>query len=107
MCSLVTGVQSCALPIFIIATLAVVGNVIACSLVAYAFARLNFAFKRTPFAMMLLTIMLPLHATLIPQSVLFFHLGWAHTILPIGKASCRGRVWHDVYISGVSASLKK
>src|SRR3546814_5328194 len=83
MCSLVTGVQSCALPIFIIATLAVVGNVIACSLVAYAFARLNFAFKRTLFAMMLMTIMLPLHATLIPQYVLFFNLGWVNTILPL------------------------
>src|SRR3546814_248497 len=54
---------------FIIATLAVVGNVIACSLVAYAFARLNFAFKRTLFAMIVMTIMLRMHATLIPQII--------------------------------------
>jgi len=68
---------------FIIAGLAVVGNVLACSLVAYAFARLNFAFKRTLFALMMLTIMLPLHATLIPQYALFFKLGWVNTFLPL------------------------
>jgi multiple sugar transport system permease protein len=68
---------------FVIATLAVVGNLLACSLVAYAFARLDFAFKKTLFAMMLATIMLPLHATLIPQYVLFFNLGWVNTILPL------------------------
>ena len=68
---------------FIIAGLAVIGNVFACSLVAYAFARLNFSFKRTLFALMLLTIMLPLHATLIPQYVLFYNLGWVNTFLPL------------------------
>ena len=56
---------------FIVSGLAVVGNVLACSMVAYAFARLNFIFKRTLFAVMMLTIMLPLHATLIPQYALF------------------------------------
>jgi multiple sugar transport system permease protein len=68
---------------FIIAGLAVIGNVFACSLVAYAFARLNFAFKKTLFALMMLTIMLPLHATLIPQYALFYNIGWVNTYLPL------------------------
>ncbi|WP_404287108.1 carbohydrate ABC transporter permease [Microvirga sp. RSM25] len=68
---------------FIISGLAVVGNVMACSMVAYAFARLNFVFKRTLFALMMLTIMLPLHATLIPQYALFYNLGWVNTFLPL------------------------
>ena len=68
---------------FLISALAVIGNVMACSLVAYAFARLNFRFKRTLFALMLATIMLPLHATLIPQYILFHSLGWVNTILPL------------------------
>ena len=68
---------------FIIAGLAVIGNVMACSLVAYAFARLNFAFKKTLFALMMMTIMLPLHATLIPQYALFYGLGWVNTFLPL------------------------
>lgn len=68
---------------FIIAGLAVVGNVFACSMVAYAFARLNFMFKKTLFGLMLLTIMIPLHATLIPQYALFYNIGWVNTFLPL------------------------
>jgi multiple sugar transport system permease protein len=68
---------------FIIAGLAVIGNSVACSLTAYAFARLNFAFKKTLFAVMMLTMMLPLHAVLIPQYALFFNLGWVNTFLPL------------------------
>ena len=68
---------------FVIATLAVVGNVLSCSFVAYAFARLDFAFKKTLFALMMMTIMLPVHASLIPQYILFNWFGWINTILPI------------------------
>ena len=32
---------------------------------------------------MMLTIMLPLHATLIPQYALFHKLGWVNTFLPL------------------------
>lgn len=62
---------------------AVVGNVVACSMAAYAFARLEFRFRRFWFAVMLLTIMLPLHVTLIPQYALFLNLGWVNTFLPL------------------------
>lgn len=68
---------------FVIATLAVIGNVFSCSFVAYAFARLEFAFKKPLFAIMLMTIMLPVHASLIPQYILFNWFGWVNTILPI------------------------
>tara|TARA_R110001592_G_scaffold234075_1_gene491664 strand:+ start:107 stop:916 length:810 start_codon:yes stop_codon:yes gene_type:complete len=68
---------------FVIATLAVIGNVLSCSFVAYAFARLDFAFKKPLFAIMLMTIMLPVHASLIPQYILFNWFGWVNTILPI------------------------
>ncbi|MFI7706837.1 carbohydrate ABC transporter permease [Nonomuraea sp. NPDC049480] len=62
---------------------AVIGNVLACSLAAYAFARLEFPLKKVWFTIMLGTIMLPFHATLIPQYVLFFDLGWINTYLPL------------------------
>lgn len=68
---------------FVIATIAVIGNVLSCSFVAYAFARLDFSFKAPLFALMMMTIMLPMHASLIPQYILFNHLGWINTILPI------------------------
>lgn len=66
-----------------IATLAVIGNVVACSLAAYAFARLEFRLKRFWFALMLGTLMLPYHVTLIPQYVLFLQLGWIDSFLPL------------------------
>ncbi|WP_328526361.1 carbohydrate ABC transporter permease [Kribbella sp. NBC_00359] len=67
----------------LIAVLAVAGNVIACTLTAYAFARLEFRGKKAFFGIMLGSIMLPAHALLIPQYVLFFHLGWVNTYLPL------------------------
>jgi multiple sugar transport system permease protein len=68
---------------FIIAILSVIGNVISCSLAAYAFARLNFPLKKFWFALMLGTLMLPYHVTLIPQYVLFLNLDWVNTFLPL------------------------
>ena len=68
---------------FVIAFLAVAGNVLACSLAAYAFARLEFKGRRFWFALMLMTLMLPYQVTLIPQYVLFRSIGWVDTILPL------------------------
>src|SRR5690554_3559919 len=68
---------------FIISGLSVIGNVMACSMAAYAFARLDFRFKNFWFAMMLMTLMLPYQVTLIPQYVLFLNLGWVNTFLPL------------------------
>jgi multiple sugar transport system permease protein len=68
---------------FIVAGLAVVGNLMACSLAAFAFARLEFRFKKMWFALMLGTLMLPYHVTLVPQYILFLNLGWVNTFLPL------------------------
>jgi len=67
----------------VITVLCILGNVFSCSLAAYAFARLEFPFKRTLFALMLGTMLLPYHVTLVPQYVLFNHLAWINTILPL------------------------
>ncbi|WJL96966.1 carbohydrate ABC transporter permease [Microbacterium sp. ET2] len=68
---------------FVVAGLSIVGNLFACSLAAYAFARLRFRFKPMWFAIMLATIMLPAHVVLIPQYILFSNLGWVNTFLPL------------------------
>ena len=68
---------------FVIAILAVIGNLITCSLAAYAFARLDFAGRKFWFALMLMTLMLPYQVVLIPQYILFRQLGWVDTILPL------------------------
>jgi multiple sugar transport system permease protein len=61
----------------------IVGNLLACSLAAYAFARLEFRFKRFWFAVMLATMMLPIHVVIVPQYVLFSQVGWINTFWPL------------------------
>ena len=67
----------------VIATAAIIGNLISCSLAAYAFARLRFWGRNAYFAIMLATIMLPFHVVLVPQFIIFRELGWLETILPL------------------------
>jgi multiple sugar transport system permease protein len=68
---------------FLISLAAVAGNTLSCSMAAYAFARLHFRFKRVWFALMLVSIMLPIHVLIIPQYTLFHTLGWIGTYLPL------------------------
>ena len=66
-----------------ISLLCVAGNLAACSLTAFAFARLEFKGRNLWFALMLGTLMLPYQVTLIPQYVLFLNIGWVNTFLPL------------------------
>ena len=67
---------------FAVAALCVAANLLACSLTAYAFARINFRFRGVFFALMLGTLMLPHHVILVPQYVLFRQLDWIDTYFP-------------------------
>jgi multiple sugar transport system permease protein len=61
----------------------VVGNVVACSLAAFAFARLKFPLRGFWFAIMIGTLLLPHHVLIVPQYVLFNSLEWINTPLPL------------------------
>ncbi|MGW2326151.1 carbohydrate ABC transporter permease [Streptomyces sp. NPDC001700] len=67
----------------LISTGAVLGNVVSCSLAAYAFARLRFRGRGLYFAVMIGTLMLPMHVVLIPQYIIFQKLGMVGTFLPL------------------------
>ncbi len=67
----------------IISVLCVVGNLLSCVLTAYPFARLSFKGQRIMFALMMATLMIPQHATIVPQYVYFYKLGWIDTFLPM------------------------
>ncbi|GAA5064240.1 carbohydrate ABC transporter permease [Thermocatellispora tengchongensis] len=67
----------------VIAIASVVGNLLSCSLAAYAFARLRFRGRNVFFALMLSTLMLPIHVLIVPQYVLFSWLDWINTDLPL------------------------
>src|SRR5581483_3534685 len=67
----------------IVAGLAVLGDVLSSSLVAFGFARLRFRGRDKLFILLLATLMLPQHVTLIPHYILFRLLGWVNTWLPL------------------------
>jgi multiple sugar transport system permease protein len=68
---------------FYLVAMIVLGTVASTSFTAFAFARLSFRFQKVLFALMLATIMLPFHAVLIPQYVMFHRLGWVGSYLPL------------------------
>lgn len=67
----------------VIAIGSIIGNLVSCSLAAYAFGRLKFRGRNVLFATMLATIMLPYQVVLVPQFTIFKELGWLNTFLPL------------------------
>lgn len=63
--------------------LAIAGQILSASLVAFGFARLRFPGRDLLFLVLLSTIMIPYHVTLIPTFVLFRLLGWLDTYAPL------------------------
>jgi len=57
-------------------------TVISTSLVAFAFARLDFPLRKLWFGILMVTLMLPQQVTIVPQYVMFNKLNWVNTYLP-------------------------
>ena len=74
----------------ILVVLNVLGQLFACSLVAYGFARLRFWGRDVLFGLVLATMMLPGQVTMIPQFVLWKSLGWYNTLRPLWVPSWFG-----------------
>jgi len=66
-----------------ITVLALTGQVLSATLVAYSFARLRWPFRDALFVVLLCTIMLPAEVTMIPVFILFNGIGWVDTWLPL------------------------
>ena len=67
----------------VITAFSVIGQVLSCSLVGYAFARIRFRGRGALFVLMLATMMLPFQVIMIPLFILFRWLGWIDTFLPL------------------------
>lgn len=67
----------------LITGLTIVGTVLSGSLVAYAFACLDWPGRDKLFILVLATMMLPMQVTMIPLFVLFKDIGWLNTIKPL------------------------
>ena len=74
---------------------AVLGGTLSSSFVAYGFARLRFPGRDVLFLILLSTLMIPFHVTLIPVFVLYKWLKWLDTFLPfIVPAFLGGNAFH-------------
>ena len=67
----------------VVAAATVAGNLLSCAMAAYAFSRIDFKFRGTLFSIMLVTLMVPYHAVLIPQYLMFRQFHWLNTFLPL------------------------
>lgn len=67
----------------IISVSATFGSVMSAALAGYGFARLRFPGRDFLFGLCLSVLMLPGVVTLIPQFILFRHLGWVDTFKPL------------------------
>lgn len=61
----------------------VIGNLVSCTLAAYAFARLQARGKKIVFGTVIALLVMPQEVLIIPQYILFTQLGWNNTHLPL------------------------
>lgn len=66
-----------------VATTAALGQLVTCSLAGFAFARMAFPAKNLIFGAVLLTMLVPIEVTIIPEFLLMLRLGWLDTYLPL------------------------
>ncbi|HEY5572163.1 MAG TPA: carbohydrate ABC transporter permease [Anaerolineales bacterium] len=66
-----------------ISTLATLGQLISCSMSAFAFSILKFRGRDQLFLILIATLMVPYQVTLIPSFILFSKIGWVNTHLPL------------------------
>jgi ABC-type glycerol-3-phosphate transport system permease component len=64
---------------FKVSAIATIGQVLSCALAAYAFARLRFPGRSFLFFVLLATLMVPVHVTIIPSFFIMRWLGWIDT----------------------------
>ncbi len=67
----------------IITTIATLGTVISSSLIAYALSRIPFRGRKFWFTLMIGTMLLPGQVVMIPQYLIYNHIDWVGTPLPL------------------------
>jgi multiple sugar transport system permease protein len=68
---------------FLISMLSVIGQLLTCSMGAFAFAVVRFRGQKLLFALLMITLMLPGEVTLIPNFIIFKNLGLVGTQVPL------------------------
>lgn len=68
---------------FIVSIGVIIGSIFIASVTGFALARLKFKLRSVFLAITIITIMLPVQITIIPQYLIFQKIGWTNTFLPL------------------------
>src|SRR5262245_58918184 len=78
----------------LVTSIGIITNTFTSALVAFGFARTRFFGRNVFFVLVLATMMLPGHVTIIPQFIMFRQLGWLDTLLPLIVPGLFGSAFH-------------
>lgn len=67
----------------LVAVLGTAGHAFSCAMTGYAFARYKFRFKGPLFAMVILTMLVPVQTIIFPRYMQFSNWGWLNSYLPL------------------------
>jgi multiple sugar transport system permease protein len=89
----------------------VLANLLTCSMAAYAFARIEFPFRKTLFMLFLATLMVPEQVTIIPLYIIMRNLGLVDTlfslIIPYALFNAFGVFLLRQFIKGLPVDLEE
>ncbi len=84
------GHTACRLPFLtfylnsaLVTVLAVTGQLVSATLVAYGFARFRFPFRGALFMLVIATLIVPWEVTIVPSFILYRWLGWLDSLKPL------------------------
>jgi multiple sugar transport system permease protein len=85
----------------------IIGVLISCSLVGFAFARLRFRGSKVLFYLLIVTMLIPWQALMVPQFLFFVKLGWYGTYLPLIVPSFTGTAFFIFLIRQYMRTIPK
>jgi multiple sugar transport system permease protein len=85
----------------------ILGVLISCSLVGFAFARLRFRGSTVLFYILIVTMLIPWQALMVPQFLLFVKIGWYGTYLPLIVPSFTGSAFFIFLIRQYMRTIPK
>ncbi len=85
----------------------ILGMLISCSVVGFAFARLRFRGSKVLFYILIVTMLIPWQALMVPQFLLFVKIGWYGTYLPLIVPSFTGSAFFIFLIRQYMRTIPK
>src|SRR5215813_4253120 len=85
----------------------ILGVILSCSVVGFAFARLRFRGSKVLFYILIVTMLIPWQALMVPQFLFFVKLGWYGTYLPLIIPSFTGTAFFIFLIRQYMRTIPK